>query len=153
MINDTTLGYLILILPFLTFAINGLFLGNKNAKAAAGLAVTFNGLAFASAAMVAFHYFTSVVAPQKVVLFDDSLDQLAAFPLDSQMKVHIEVTATWFEDAERGWCGDANYVFDALISERCYKKPMTHEEACRIIEEGAGTQFDPVGLSSCPRGT
>ncbi len=72
MINDTTLGYLILILPFLTFAINGLFLGNKNAKAAAGLAVTFNGLAFASAAMVAFHYFTSVVAPQKVVLFDHS---------------------------------------------------------------------------------
>ena len=72
MINDITLGYLILILPFLTFAINGLFLGNKNAKAAAGLAVTFNGLAFISAAIVAFHYFTSVVAPQKVVLFDHS---------------------------------------------------------------------------------
>lgn len=72
MINDTTLGYLILILPFLTFAINGLFLGNKNAKAAAGLAVTFNGLAFISAALLAFHYFTSVVAPQKVVLFDHS---------------------------------------------------------------------------------
>ena len=34
-------------------------------------------------------------------------------------------------------------VYDALVSERCYKKPMTHEEACRIIEEGAGTQFDP----------
>ena len=72
MINDITLGYLILVLPFLTFAINGLFLGNKNAKAAAGLAVTFNGLAFISAAIVAFHYFTSVVAPQKVVLFDHS---------------------------------------------------------------------------------
>ncbi|MBO6135233.1 NADH-quinone oxidoreductase subunit L [Fibrobacter sp. UWCM] len=72
MINDITLGYLILVLPFLTFAINGLFLGNKNAKAAAGLAVTFNGLAFISAALLAFHYFTSVVAPQKVVLFDHS---------------------------------------------------------------------------------
>lgn len=72
MINDITLGYLILVLPFLTFAINGLFLGNKNAKAAAGLAVTFNGLAFVSAAILAFHYFTSVVAPQKVVLFDHS---------------------------------------------------------------------------------
>ena len=34
-------------------------------------------------------------------------------------------------------------VYDALVSERCYKKPMSHEEACRIIEEGAGTQFDP----------
>lgn len=72
MINDITLGYLILVLPFLSFAINGLFLGNKNAKAAAGLAVTFNGLAFISAALLAFHYFTSVVAPQKVVLFDHS---------------------------------------------------------------------------------
>lgn len=72
MINDITLGYLILVLPFLTFAINGLFLGNKNAKAAAGLAVTFNGLAFISAALLAFHYFTSDVAPQKVVLFDHS---------------------------------------------------------------------------------
>jgi NADH-quinone oxidoreductase subunit L len=72
MINDTTLGYLILILPFLTFAINGLFLGNKNAKAAAGLAVTFNGLAFASAAILAVHYFMSSFAPQKAVLFDHS---------------------------------------------------------------------------------
>ncbi|WP_458450775.1 NADH-quinone oxidoreductase subunit L [Fibrobacter sp.] len=72
MINDITLGYLILVLPFLTFAINGLFLGNKNAKAAAALAVTFNGLAFISAALLAFRYFTSVVAPQKVVLFDHS---------------------------------------------------------------------------------
>ena len=34
-------------------------------------------------------------------------------------------------------------VYDALISERPYKKAFSHEEACRIIEEGAGTQFDP----------
>lgn len=34
-------------------------------------------------------------------------------------------------------------VYDALVSERCYKKPMTHEEACRIIEEESGTHFDP----------
>jgi len=39
-------------------------------------------------------------------------------------------------------------VYDALISERPYKKPFTHEKACQIIEEGAGTQFDPklVGI-------
>jgi len=35
-------------------------------------------------------------------------------------------------------------VYDALISKRQYKEPVTHEEACRVIEEGAGTQFDPV---------
>ena len=35
-------------------------------------------------------------------------------------------------------------VYDALISERPYKKPLSHEIACEIIEEGSGTHFDPV---------
>ena len=35
-------------------------------------------------------------------------------------------------------------VYDALISERPYKKAFTHEEACVIIEEGAGSHFDPI---------
>jgi len=35
-------------------------------------------------------------------------------------------------------------VYDALISERSYKKAFVHEEACAIIEEGAGKHFDPV---------
>jgi len=35
-------------------------------------------------------------------------------------------------------------VYDALISERPYKKAFTHEEACKIIEDSAGTHFDPV---------
>jgi len=34
-------------------------------------------------------------------------------------------------------------VYDALISERVYKKALPHEAAARIIKEGAGTQFDP----------
>ncbi|MBO4217263.1 MAG: HD domain-containing protein [Clostridia bacterium] len=34
-------------------------------------------------------------------------------------------------------------VYDALISERCYKKAMTAEEAFKIIGEEAGTHFDP----------
>ncbi len=34
-------------------------------------------------------------------------------------------------------------VYDALISERVYKKAFPAEEARRIIQEGAGTQFDP----------
>ena len=34
-------------------------------------------------------------------------------------------------------------VFDALISERCYKKALPVEKALSIIEEGAGAHFDP----------
>jgi len=39
-------------------------------------------------------------------------------------------------------------VYDALTSERPYKKPFTHEEAVRIITEGSGTQFDPALVES-----
>jgi putative two-component system response regulator len=35
-------------------------------------------------------------------------------------------------------------VYDALISERPYKKAFTHEEAVKIITENSGTQFDPA---------
>jgi len=34
-------------------------------------------------------------------------------------------------------------VYDALVSERPYKKPFTHEQAVEIIKEGRGTHFDP----------
>ena len=34
-------------------------------------------------------------------------------------------------------------VFDALVSERCYKKAMPPEKAFEIIREEAGTHFDP----------
>ena len=39
-------------------------------------------------------------------------------------------------------------VYDALISERPYKKAFTHEEAVRIIQEGSGTHFDPILVES-----
>ena len=35
-------------------------------------------------------------------------------------------------------------VYDALISTRPYKLPFTHEDSCKVIEDGAGTHFDPV---------
>jgi putative two-component system response regulator len=35
-------------------------------------------------------------------------------------------------------------VYDALISARPYKSSFSHEEACKVIEEGSGTHFDPV---------
>lgn len=35
-------------------------------------------------------------------------------------------------------------VYDALTSERPYKKAFTHEEAVKIIKESSGIQFDPA---------
>jgi len=35
-------------------------------------------------------------------------------------------------------------VYDALVSERPYKKPLTAEQAVKIIMENSGTQFDPT---------
>ncbi len=35
-------------------------------------------------------------------------------------------------------------VYDALVTERVYKEPLTHKEARSIILEGRGTQFDPM---------
>jgi len=35
-------------------------------------------------------------------------------------------------------------VYDALIAARPYKRAFSHEEACEIIENSAGTHFDPA---------
>jgi putative two-component system response regulator len=35
-------------------------------------------------------------------------------------------------------------VYDALTSDRPYKKPFTHDEAVQMIMENSGTQFDPL---------
>ena len=35
-------------------------------------------------------------------------------------------------------------VYDALLSDRSYKKAFSHEEAMRILMEGSGKHFDPV---------
>lgn len=35
-------------------------------------------------------------------------------------------------------------VYDALISRRVYKEPMSHDAAKAIILKGKGTHFDPI---------
>ncbi|MHC5108656.1 MAG: diguanylate cyclase [Planctomycetota bacterium] len=35
-------------------------------------------------------------------------------------------------------------VYDALRSERCYKKALDHQESMSLIVQGSGTQFDPA---------
>jgi putative two-component system response regulator len=38
-------------------------------------------------------------------------------------------------------------VYDALISERPYKPPFSHEKAVQIISESGGSHFDPAIVS------
>ena len=35
-------------------------------------------------------------------------------------------------------------VYDALVSERCYKRAFTHEESLEIMKQSAGTHLDPL---------
>lgn len=39
-------------------------------------------------------------------------------------------------------------VYDALISNRCYKSGMTHEQAEAILVDGRGKHFDPVVIEA-----
>jgi HD-GYP domain-containing protein (c-di-GMP phosphodiesterase class II) len=42
-------------------------------------------------------------------------------------------------------------AYDAMISNRCYRRGLPHEEAVRRLREGAGTQFDPVVVEAFVR--
>ena len=39
-------------------------------------------------------------------------------------------------------------VYDALVSRRKYKEPLSHEQAVSILAEGRGTHFDPEVLDA-----
>jgi putative two-component system response regulator len=34
-------------------------------------------------------------------------------------------------------------VYDACVTDRVYRKKLSHEQACQVILEGRGTEFDP----------
>ena len=42
-------------------------------------------------------------------------------------------------------------VYDALTAKRSYKQAITHEQACNIILQGSGTQFDPAVVNTFSR--
>lgn len=42
-------------------------------------------------------------------------------------------------------------VYDALVSERPYKQPMTHEQAYNVITQDAGVKFDPQVVAAFQR--
>ena len=46
-------------------------------------------------------------------------------------------------------------VYDALVSKRCYKEPMSFDKARQVMLEGMGSQFDPglesIFVACCPK--
>jgi putative two-component system response regulator len=38
--------------------------------------------------------------------------------------------------------------YDALTSKRCYRPAFSHEDTCRMIQEGRGTHFDPDAVTA-----
>ena len=42
-------------------------------------------------------------------------------------------------------------IYDALVSERPYKKPIYHEQACEILKQASGVQLDPAVVSAFER--
>ena len=90
----------------------------------------------------------------------EMIERIEASTGESELLNHAKIFALTHHEKwdgtgyPRGLCGGAIPlegrimaivdVYDALVSERPYKKAFTHEEAVQIILDGKNTQFDPV---------
>ncbi len=97
-------SYWILVLPFLSFLVNGLFLCRNHRKAAGALSVSLSGLSMLYAVALVASYFLSA-APEKIVAWkftflslSDKLTADAAFLLDplSAMMLFVIATISFF---------------------------------------------------------
>lgn len=114
-------SYWILLFPFLSFLVNGLFLCRNHRKAAGALSVSLSGLSMLYAVALVVSYFLSA-APEKIVAWkftflslSDKLTADAAFLLDplSAMMLFVIATISFFvniyslgymrEDRAEGW--------------------------------------------------
>ncbi len=50
------------------------------------------------------------------VVFDDLYENIASLTITDSMQVHAEVSAKWYEDAERDFYGEQTYTFDAALN-------------------------------------
>lgn len=50
------------------------------------------------------------------VVFDDLYENISALTVSDSMKVRAEVSAKWYEEAERSYYGEQTYTFDAQLS-------------------------------------
>jgi HD-GYP domain-containing protein (c-di-GMP phosphodiesterase class II) len=77
-------------------------------------------------------------------------DELLQYAKDIAYSHHERWDGTGYPEGLRGeqipWVGRLMALadaYDAIVSRRIYKEPVTHEAAVRIISEGRGTLFDP----------
>ena len=50
------------------------------------------------------------------VLFEDTMDALGTFRLDTTKQVHVEVHAKWYTVADKPYCGEIKYNFASLVT-------------------------------------
>lgn len=50
------------------------------------------------------------------VVFDDLYENIASLTVTDSMQVHAQVSAKWYEDAERTYYGEQTYSFDATLN-------------------------------------
>lgn len=50
------------------------------------------------------------------VVFDDMLDSLQTFRMSNTDRVTVDVTATWYEDPARSFCGKLEYTFTSVVT-------------------------------------
>ena len=56
---------------------------------------------------------------------------------------NAEIATIFNKSLYKFYMGFVADVFDALVSERCYKRAFSFDEAMDIIKKDAGSHFDP----------
>lgn len=76
------------------------------------------------------------------VLFEDALAALSTFALDVTKEVTVDVTATWYEDPARSFCGKLEYSFMSLVS-----APAEFYLGMTTVESGKFTAITALNVS------
>ena len=58
----------------------------------------------------------SITSQDGAPLFEGNLENVSQFTTQTSTKVGVKVTARWFEDPSRSFCGDLSYVFETMVT-------------------------------------
>ena len=76
------------------------------------------------------------------VLYDDTLELLPTFRLETTENVSVKVTATWYEDPARSFCGKLEYAFTSFVT-----APAEFYLGMTTVENGKFTAITALNVS------